>query len=131
MEEMIKLFKALENLADRWKEYSLKVNGWETQEYYNYEEGMKVRCYFSNEKDHINIEIEGISIAYFSPKKFGGLTYSKLRRLKDIITEYSNWLNELETEYIKKTQEELKKEKQIKIHYYEERLKELKEALNE
>jgi len=126
----IEKLKKLEELADKWREFSFRTNGWETKVY---QDGIKrVHCYFGDRGSHINIVIDDISVAYFSPKQFGGLTYQKIEKLDTIIEEYSKWLDALEEdwEYKDRIKAEVEKKKRC-IAYSKKEIEELEKEIEE
>jgi len=118
--------KSIENfkkLCEDFRQFSFDERGGGSNYYCN----DQVRCYFSNNSDHTNVEIAGFEINFFNSPEIG-FPIHKVDMIDNIIIEYRGKLNVLIAEYNKRTEQEIQEAKVIEIDSLEKRLNELKDG---
>ena len=119
---MQKELKELIKLAKDFSKFSQMSRGWTCQHY------GKVWCYFSNDRRHSAVHFNNFNIALFNPARiecdYGKLT---VKFLTNLVKKYREELDNLKSEYKKKTKGEIALDKFNEMKALKKRLSELEE----
>lgn len=133
--EFVKQLEELTEIAKEFKKYSKERNGWDTQEYYDPDTSLNVRCYFADKSDHTSVDFDGkmgggVGISFFSDVQYEFNTRA-VGRIETITKNAKDFLKRLQKAQDNEDEAEALKRKEDRKQTLLNELKELESPSHE